>query len=76
MVIQNSNCIACDRGLSDFNTKSRFVVNGLYDLPFHGNRLKDGWQISLFEQTQTGQPAELPHLDQRDSRVTRICGRT
>jgi hypothetical protein len=55
-VIQNSNCIECDRGLSDFNTKSRFVVSGIYTLPFKGNRLKEGWQISLLEQTQTGNP--------------------
>jgi hypothetical protein len=56
VVIQNSYNIAGDRGLSDFNTKSRFVISGVYDLPFKGNRLKDGWQISMLEQTQTGNP--------------------
>ncbi|HEY6346968.1 MAG TPA: hypothetical protein VIY49_36220 [Bryobacteraceae bacterium] len=56
VVIQNSLDIAGDRGLSDFNAKSRFVVSGIYDFPFSGNRLKDGWQLSLFEQTQTGNP--------------------
>jgi hypothetical protein len=56
VVIQNSFDIAGDRGLSDFNVKSRFVVSGVYDFPFTGNRLKDGWRLSLFEQTQTGQP--------------------
>lgn len=56
VVIQNSNCIQCDRGLSDFDTRNRFVVNGIYTLPFKGNRLKEGWQISLLEQTQTGNP--------------------
>jgi hypothetical protein len=54
--LQDSNCIACDRGLSDFNTKSRFVVSAVYELPFRGNRLKEGWQISMLEQTQTGNP--------------------
>jgi hypothetical protein len=56
VVIQNSLNIAGDRGLSDFNAKSRFVISGIYDLPFTGNRLKEGWQFSMFEQTQTGNP--------------------
>jgi Carboxypeptidase regulatory-like domain len=56
IVIQNSNCIQCDRGLSDFNTKNRIVVSGIYQLPFKGNRLKEGWQLSLVETTQTGNP--------------------
>ena len=54
--VQNSLNLAGDRGLSDFNAKSRFVVSGIYDFPFRGNRLKDGWQLSVFEQTQTGNP--------------------
>jgi len=56
VVIQDSNNIAGDRGLSDFDTRSRFVISGVYSLPFRGNRFKDGWQISLLEQTQTGNP--------------------
>jgi len=56
VVIQNSNCIACDRGLSDFDTRSRITMSGIYQLPFKGNRLKDGWQLSLVETTQTGNP--------------------
>jgi hypothetical protein len=56
VVIQNSDCIQCDRGLSDFNAKSVFVVSGIYALPFKGNRLKEGWQISLVDKAQTGSP--------------------
>ncbi|MGA6981894.1 MAG: hypothetical protein WBZ11_10115, partial [Candidatus Sulfotelmatobacter sp.] len=56
IVIQNSYDIAGDRGLSDFNAASRTTISGIYQLPFHGNRLKDGWQISLVETTQTGNP--------------------
>jgi hypothetical protein len=56
VVIQNSSCIQCDYGLSDFNTKSRTTVSGIYTLPFKGNRLKEGWQLSLVETTQTGNP--------------------
>jgi hypothetical protein len=56
VVIQNSLCIACDKGLSDFNTKSRITISAIYTLPFKGNRLKEGWQLSLVETTQTGNP--------------------
>jgi hypothetical protein len=56
IVIQNSYDIAGDRGLSDFNAASRTTISGIYQLPFHGNRLKDGWQLSLVETTQTGNP--------------------
>ncbi len=56
IVIQNSYDIGGDRGLSDFNAASRTTISGIYQLPFHGNRLKDGWQISLVETTQTGNP--------------------
>jgi hypothetical protein len=56
VVIQNSYNIAGDRGLSDFNVPQRFVLSGIYDLPFQGNRLKDGWRISMIEQVQAGSP--------------------
>jgi outer membrane receptor protein involved in Fe transport len=56
IVIQNSNCIVCDRGLSDFDTRSRLTISGIYQLPFKGNRLKDGWELALVETTQTGNP--------------------
>jgi len=52
VVIQDSNNIRGDRGLSDFDTRNRFVINGIYELPFRGNRLKEGWQLSLIETTQ------------------------
>ncbi len=56
VVIQDSNNIRGDRGLSDFDTRQRIVINGIYELPFKGNRLKDGWQLSLVETTQSGNP--------------------
>jgi hypothetical protein len=30
-----------------------------YDLPFKGNRLKDGWQLVVVEQAQTGNPLNV-----------------
>ncbi|HEX4169156.1 MAG TPA: TonB-dependent receptor [Bryobacteraceae bacterium] len=56
VVIQDSYNIRGDRGLSDFDARQRFVLSGVYDLPFHQNRLVDGWQISLIETLQSGNP--------------------
>jgi len=56
IVIQNSYNIAGDWGPSDFNTESRTTISGIYQLPFKGNRLKDGWEFALVETTQTGNP--------------------
>jgi Carboxypeptidase regulatory-like domain/TonB dependent receptor len=56
VVVQDSRNIRNDRGLSDFDARNRFVISGIYELPFHGNRLKDGWQISLVETAQSGNP--------------------
>jgi len=56
VVIQNSLDPRGDYGRSDFDTRHRFVFSGLYQLPFHGNRLKDGWQLSSILQLQTGNP--------------------
>ena len=56
LVLQNSFDVAGDRGLSDFDVRHRVVVSGIYNLPFRGNRLKDGWELSLISQIQTGNP--------------------
>jgi hypothetical protein len=56
VTLQNSYDAANNRGLSDFNTPNRFVFNGIYDLPFKGNRLVNGWQISTIIQAQSGNP--------------------
>ena len=56
VVVQDSNNIANDRGLSDFDTRNRIVISGVYELPFKGNRFMEGWQLSLIETTQSGNP--------------------
>jgi outer membrane receptor protein involved in Fe transport len=61
LVIQNSYNIAGDRGLSDFDARHRFVFSPIYELPFKGNRLVTGWQISLIETLQSGNPLNF-HL--------------
>jgi hypothetical protein len=56
LVLQDSFNVRGDRGLSDFDVRQRVVVSAIYTLPFHGNRLKEGWQLSLIEQAQSGNP--------------------
>lgn len=56
VVVQDSYNVRGDRGLSDFDARHRFVISGVYSLPFKGNRLKEGWNVSLINTLQSGQP--------------------
>jgi hypothetical protein len=44
---------------SDFDTRNRVSANFVYELPFKGNRLVEGYQISGIEQWQTGNPLNI-----------------
>ncbi len=59
VVVQDSYNVRNDRGLSDFDARHRFVLSGIYDLPFKGNRLVEGWMISLIETLQSGNPVNF-----------------
>src|SRR6185295_1255812 len=59
IVVQDSNNIADSEGPSDFDVRHRFVVNAIYELPFAGNRLAEGWQVSIITQAQTGSPVNI-----------------
>lgn len=61
LVIQNSYDIAGDRGLSDFDARNRFVLSGVYDLPFEHNIFARGWEVSLITTLQSGNPQNF-HL--------------
>jgi hypothetical protein len=61
LTVQDSYNIRNDRGLSDFDARHRFVISGVYALPWKGNRLKEGWQFSLIDSVQTGNPINF-HL--------------
>jgi hypothetical protein len=56
VTVQNSYCIECDRGPSDFDARQRFVLSGIYDLPFKQNRFVSGWEFSLISTVQSGNP--------------------
>ncbi|MFN2532331.1 MAG: TonB-dependent receptor domain-containing protein [Pyrinomonadaceae bacterium] len=59
VIVQNSYDLRNSRGLSDFDARRRFVISGLYELPFHGSQLKEGWQLSTIVQSQTGNPVNI-----------------
>ena len=59
VVVQDSYNLRGSRGLSDFDARHRFVVSGLYELPFRGNRLVEGWQLSTIVQSQSGNPVNI-----------------
>jgi outer membrane receptor protein involved in Fe transport len=61
LTVQDSYNLRGDRGLSDFNARNHFVLSGIYQLPFHGNRLKDGWAFSIIDTIQSGNPINF-HL--------------
>ena len=57
--VQDSFNIAGDLAPSDYDARHRFVINTIYQLPFSGNALKDGWQIGAIIQAQTGNPLNI-----------------
>jgi Carboxypeptidase regulatory-like domain/TonB dependent receptor len=59
VVVQDSLKIRDDRGLSDFDARHRFVINWLYELPWRGSQLIEGWQISGISQLQSGNPINI-----------------
>jgi hypothetical protein len=59
VIAQDSNNLRGERGLSDYDARHRFVINTIYDLPFKGNRLFEGWELSTIVQAQTGNPVNI-----------------
>src|SRR5262252_5392458 len=54
LTAQDNTNLADSVGPSDFDVRHRASVNLSYDLPFQGNAWKDGWQVVVVEQAQTG----------------------
>ena len=59
IVAQDSYHVAGSRGLSDFDARHRLVITALYELPFRGNRLVEGWQVAAIFQSQSGNPVNI-----------------
>ena len=45
-----------DHGPCDFDLRHNWTSNLILQLPFHGNRLKEGWQLSLITSVHSGTP--------------------
>lgn len=67
---QDSSCLRCERGLSSFDVRHRWVLGGVYDLPIGKGKLLDiknpitnglvgGWQLSANTTIQSGVPQTL-----------------
>jgi len=59
ITVQNSYDLRGDRGLSDYDARNRVVVSAIYELPFKGNRVKEGWQLACIVQSQSGNPVNI-----------------
>jgi len=57
---QNFRNLAAERARSDFDARQRFVLSGVYQLPFRANghlsRLAEGWSIAPIVNLQSGNP--------------------
>jgi carboxypeptidase family protein len=59
VTVQNSYDLRGDRGVSDFDARHRLVVSAIYELPFEGNLIKEGWQLACIVQSQSGNPLNI-----------------
>ena len=57
--VQNAYNPAQDRGPCSFSSNNVFTANALYRLPFKGNRLVDGWQVSPIVSYSQGLPINV-----------------
>lgn len=68
---QNSLNPRGDYGPSDFDVRDRWVLSGVYNLPFKGNRLVKGWQVSNIDSLQTGNPFTV-HTTQANNGIANL----
>jgi hypothetical protein len=59
--VQNFYNLTAERALSDFDARFRYVLSGIYLLPFHGKngfaqRVVEGWSLSPIVNLQSGSP--------------------
>ena len=57
--VMDSYNLALDRGPCAFNREQNFLVNSVYALPFHRNRLISAWQLSVIWTATSGLPVNL-----------------
>ena len=55
-----------DKGNCSYDIRHNLTVNAVYQLPFHGNRFVEGWQLSGIESFHTGVPFTVLSYNGRD----------
>jgi hypothetical protein len=55
----NSLNVRQDYGPSDFDVRHRLTFGPVYELPFHGNHLADGWRFAGIVSLQSGSPINI-----------------
>jgi hypothetical protein len=58
-VLPDSNNPMSNYGLSDFDVRQHYAGTAIYNLPFKGNRFKEGFQLATIMQYQTGNPVNI-----------------
>jgi hypothetical protein len=61
-----------DYSVCGYNITSAFRLNGLYNLPFKGNRLVEGWQLSGIWSATTGLPFNVSDGANQDNQISGI----
>ncbi len=56
---ENPYNVLADKGLCGFDIRNTLRVNGVWALPFHGNRVVEGWQFSGIETAYGGVPVNI-----------------
>ncbi len=51
-----------DRGPCSYNSNQVFTANAIYSLPFHGNRLVSGWELSPIVTRYLGLPMNVQNM--------------
>src|SRR5262249_6300390 len=79
---QTSYCISCERGLSVFDTRQRFVSSVLYDVPFGKSRqflnrgiastILGGWELSSIVTFSSGFPLTVVDGTDRSQTATGV----
>jgi hypothetical protein len=59
VVVQNGYDLPGEWGPSDYDARHRAVATAIYELPFRGSSLVEGWQIALIVQAQSGSPMNI-----------------
>jgi len=71
---QDSFNLRGSRGLSDFDARHRFVISTIYELPFKGNRVIEGWQLSTIVQDQSGNPLTILSGSTSTTNINNLTG--